>query len=91
MEENKKLYVPKSTAKERTFKGKNDEVVTVLALSFKAEELYDFVASHTNEKGYINFDIVRRKEVGQYGDTHSIVLNDYVKKEVAVESDGLPF
>lgn len=83
MEEKKKIYVPKSSARERTFKGKDGELVTILALSFKAEELYDFVTQNTNEKGYINFDVVRRKEPGQYGDTHSLILNDYKKEEPA--------
>ena len=93
MEEKKNVYVPKTTARERTFKGKNDEQVTIIALSFRADDLFDFVSQHTNAKGYVNFDIVRRKEVGQFGDTHSVVLNDYVKKEVVevVEDDGLPF
>jgi len=89
MEEKKKvIYVPKSTAKERTFKGTDGELVSVIAISFKAEDFYDFIAENTNEKGYINFDITKRKEVGTYGDTHSIVLNTYVKKEAV---DGLPF
>lgn len=81
-EEKKVLFVPKSSVKERTFKS-GEELVTVLALSFKAEELYDFVSEHANAKGYINFDIKKRKEVGPYGDTHSVTLNDYVKKDDA--------
>ena len=90
MEEKKKVvYVPKSTAKERTFKGADGELVSVIGISFKSEDFYDFIAENTNEKGYINLDISKRKEVGTYGDTHSITLNNFVKKEAV--ADGLPF
>ena len=31
-----------------------------------------------NEKGWINLEITQRKEVGQYGDTHSIKHDDWI-------------
>jgi len=49
----------------------------VIKLGFKVEDLVAFVREHANAKGYINLDVVQRKEVGQYGDTHSIVLDDW--------------
>jgi len=45
-------------------------------MSFKLEDLQELA----NDKGYINLTISKRKEVGQYGDTHSIVLNEYKPK-----------
>ena len=42
-------------------------------LSFKLEELQ----KHVNDRWYINLVINKRKEVGQYGDTHSISLNEW--------------
>jgi hypothetical protein len=66
-----KTYV-KGSAKRRT-----TNFGDIIKLSFKAEELAAFVRQHANQKGYIAFDIVERKEPGQYGDTHSIVLDDW--------------
>ena len=67
-----KTYVPKSSAKQvETSFG------PLIKLSFQTEALKAFLAEHTNEKGYINFTISERKEVGQYGDTHSVVLDDW--------------
>ena len=50
----------------------------ILKLSFRGEDLIGFIKHHTNARGYSAMDIVRRKEVGPYGDTHSIVLDDFV-------------
>jgi hypothetical protein len=67
-----KTYVPKSSAKQiETSFG------PLIKLSFQTEALKAFLAENTNEKGYINFTISERKEVGQYGDTHSVVLDDW--------------
>ena len=66
-----KTYV-KGSAKLRT-----TNFGDVIKLGFKVEDLVAFVREHANAKGYINLDVVPRKEVGQYGDTHSIVLDDW--------------
>ena len=50
----------------------------ILKVSLKADDLIAFAKQHANQRGYLNLDIVERKEVGQYGDTHSIVLDDFV-------------
>lgn len=42
-------------------------------ISFNAEKL----AQYANEKGYINITMSKRKEPGQYGDTHYFTLNDW--------------
>ncbi len=42
-------------------------------ISFNAEKL----AQYANEKGYINMTMSKRKEPGQYGDTHYFTLNDW--------------
>ena len=48
-----------------------------IALGVKADDLIAFVNEHTNDRGYINLTISERKEVGQYGDTHSVALDTY--------------
>jgi len=42
-------------------------------ISFNAERLMQYA----NEKGYINVTMSKRKEPGQYGDTHYFTLNDW--------------
>lgn len=42
-------------------------------ISFNAERLMQYA----NEKGYINITMSKRKEPGQYGDTHYFTLNDW--------------
>lgn len=37
----------------------------------------DDIASHANEKGYVNINIFERKEPSQFGDTHNLVLHQY--------------
>ena len=32
---------------------------------------------YANEKGYVNMTMSKRREVGQYGDTHYFTLNEY--------------
>lgn len=42
-------------------------------MSFNLEKLQQYV----NEKGYVNMTMSKRKEPGQYGDTHYFTLNDW--------------
>lgn len=55
-------------------------------MSFNLEKL----AQYANEKGYINITMSKRKEVGQYGDTHSFTLNNWTP-EAKKEDDSLWF
>ncbi|MCB9806389.1 hypothetical protein H6768_00485 [Candidatus Peribacteria bacterium] len=51
----------------------------ILNLSLKLADMQDIV----NEKGYVNMTVMKRKEPGQYGDTHYVVENDYQKNRDA--------
>lgn len=42
-------------------------------MSFNLEKLQQYA----NEKGYVNITMSKRKEPGQYGDTHYFTLNDW--------------
>ena len=42
-------------------------------MSFNIEKLQGYA----NEKGYVNMTMSKRKEPGQYGDTHYFVLNEW--------------
>lgn len=68
-----KIYAP-GQAKER-----DTPFGPVVRWGVKAEDLIAFAQQHANERGYLNFDVVRRREMGRYGETHSLVLDTYVK------------
>ena len=72
-----KVYVPGTSVKEHKF----PDGGSVLRVGINLEKFAPFVKQHKNERGYINFDINLRKEVGPYGDTHNISLNTWVKPE----------
>lgn len=42
-------------------------------MSFNIEKLQQYA----NEKGYVNITMSKRKEPGQYGDTHYFTLNEW--------------
>jgi len=42
-------------------------------MSFNVEKLSQYV----NDKGYVNMTMSKRKEPGQYGDTHYFTLNEW--------------
>jgi len=42
-------------------------------MSFNIEKLQQYA----NEKGYVNMTMSKRREPGQYGDTHYFTLNDW--------------
>lgn len=66
---------------------------TFINCSLKLEDLQKIV----NEKGYCNFVVSRRKEIGKFGDTHFATKNDYTpsttnsvpKKEIDIQD--IPF
>ncbi len=35
------------------------------------------LSQYANEKGYVNMTMSKRREVGQYGDTHYFTLNEW--------------
>ena len=69
---NDKVYL-KCSAKAKTF----DNGGTIIKIGVKREDLAEFVRAHTNERGYVNLIVGERREVGQYGDTHSVYLDPY--------------
>jgi len=86
------IYVPKSSAKARlTPSGE------VLRISFKVDDLVTFVREHVNAKGYINFDVSKRREPSSYGDTHSVKLDTWQPTRqdrptaAPVDADDVPF
>ena len=68
----KKTYVGKSKAKSQ-----NTNFGLILKLGFHAETLIAFAKEHANAAGYLNLDIVPRREPDQYGNDYSVALNDW--------------
>lgn len=73
----------KCSAKEKTF----DNGGSVINLGIKVEDLAAFVKQHKNERGYVNLVIQKRREVGQYGDTHSVCLDTFTPSRRAGGED----
>lgn len=73
----------KCSAKQKRF----DNGGSVINLGVKVADLIAFAQAHTNERGYLNLVISERREVGQYGDTHSVTLDTYVSQ--AKEPGGM--
>jgi hypothetical protein len=48
----------------------------IINLSLKLSDLQAIV----NDRGYVSITIMKRREPGQYGDTHSVVVNEYQPK-----------
>ena len=53
----------------------------VVSVSINAKTLIEELNKHTNAKGYVNIDLLRRKEADKNGNTHYAVLNEWKKKE----------
>ncbi len=66
------IYLQGSIAKAR--KTSFGEVINI---SLNVPKLAEFCKAHKNEKGYVNIQVVPRKAVGQFGDTHSIKLDTW--------------
>lgn len=69
---------------DKTYVGNGKEITTqygeLLKLSFSRDDL-QVMNSKLNAKGYVNLNCNRRKEVGQYGHTHSIVIDDWIPNQ----------
>jgi len=51
-------------------------------MSFNIEKLQQYA----NEKGYVNMTMSKRKEPGQYGDTHYFTLNEWTPEWASNET-----
>ena len=70
-----KQYINKCKVKEEVFTYQGNQI-KVLKVGLNMEELQKF-----EKNGYVNVTISKRREVGKYGDTHSMYLNEYEPKK----------
>lgn len=63
-----KTYIEGTAAKEVT-----GQFGSFFNMSFNLKKLEQYA----NEKGYVNMTMSKRREVGQYGDTHYLTLNEW--------------
>jgi heme-degrading monooxygenase HmoA len=52
----------------------------VVSVSINVKTLIEELKKHTNAKGYVNIDLLRRKEADKQGNTHYAVLNEWQPK-----------
>ena len=68
-----------------------------IKLSGNANKVIEEIKKPTNETGYFNFELLKRKEAGKYGETHYVKVDDWKptpKEEApkpAKKTDDLPF
>ena len=67
-----KIYIKTVKAKESQYG---------IKLSFKADELIKQIQENTNEKGYINLELKKRKDVDKYGNSHYLEVDTFKKEE----------
>lgn len=82
-------------------KSKETKFGEVVSVSINAKTLIEELNKHTNAKGYVNIDLLRRKEADKNGNTHYAVLNEWQPKgeykpeqgqqSTTDESSDLPF
>ena len=78
-------------------KEKETKFGKIIACSVKADSFIEEIKKHTNAKGYVNFDLLQRKEADKNGNTHYAVLNTFQKSEtnrngITTQDNGdLPF
>lgn len=70
-----KTYL-KCSAKRRDF----DNGGHVIKVGVKVDELIAFARQHGNQGGYLNLVMAERRAPGQYGDTHTVYLDDYTPR-----------
>lgn len=60
-------------------------------LSFSEKDLQVLI-ENLNDRGYVNLDIVKRKELGKYWETHSVTINTWkpMNKEKPYPEEKLP-
>ena len=66
-----KIYAPGQAKERQTPFG------PVVRWGVKVEDLIAFANQHVNDRGFINLEILPRREPGRFGDTHSVVLDDF--------------
>jgi len=66
---------------------------SLINIGVKATDLTEFIAQHTNERGYVNLTVKKRREEGRYGDTHSVTLDTWVAtpKAAPINESDIPF
>ncbi len=64
-----------------SIKSRDTQFGQVLSVGVNVDKFVAFLNKNKNEKGYANLDIMERKEVGTYGETHNCSLNNWKKPE----------
>lgn len=84
--ENKpKVYVNGISAKAR-----QTDYGEFINLGVNVDKVIAFLTEHRNEAGFVNLTVAKRREVGQFGDTHTVMLDTWKPKEQAAGGATAP-
>ena len=73
MADQPKTYAVGISAKQKTF----SSGTSIIKLGVNVKKFVAFLNEHVNEAGYVNLGVSERREVGQYGETHSVWLDTW--------------
>ena len=92
MSENKNVYADGIVVKSKETKFGN-----VLKVSIKVEDFESFLSRNVDESGWLNLEIVERRQISDKGVTHSVKLDTYKPSQEgnrstqSSEDSDLPF
>ncbi|MBT6045378.1 MAG: hypothetical protein HOG49_01035 [Candidatus Scalindua sp.] len=81
-----KKYVNGIWFTEKTINRNDGSSFTILKASIKSESFAVWLDENTNDRGYVNIDILKSRQANDKGNTHYATLNDYKPK-----TDNNPF
>ena len=60
-----------------SIKTRETQYGNILKMGIKVDPMIEFLNKYKNERGFVNLDINERKELGQFGQSHSVALDTW--------------
>jgi len=81
----------KTYADGMNFKTAKTKFGAILKIGINAEKMIAFLNQNKNEKGFVNIDVMKRKQESEFGETHYAVLNEYKSDNQPKSDQDVPF
>lgn len=79
-----KIYAPVSA------KARDGRFGEEFSISFNVEKMLAFIKEHKTAKGYVNLKMNKRRDVGKFGETHSVTLDTWQPRQRHNLNDIMP-
>ena len=60
-----------------TIRKRDGKYGPILKCAMKASEMVELAQTHANSKGLVRWDVMERKSIGKYDQTHNAVLDEW--------------